>query len=93
MSLTIQEGIDRANKRKQAALGDIANLVHSSEAGDRAIFSGLDIDYQELATTAHAVGVSVALGTVQAMPVSAAVATAWVDGLLIGLLMGMEIDR
>lgn len=92
--ISITEAIEMAEARKQAVIGDTPGyLRHSgSEANDRAIFSGLDVDYAELAHVAGNIGPSLAAQAVY-MPCGALIAGAWVDGLLIGLLMGIDRGR
>lgn len=88
--ISLSKAIDQAEDRKVAVMGESPGLHFSpSEEHDRLVFSGLDIDYDEL----QQVGLSVSRyfhGQSAGVPLLPLFAAAWVDGLLIGLLAAQQ---
>jgi hypothetical protein len=97
--ITMAEAVERANARKAAAMSVPDDLtagivVSGSEETDRAVYAGLDVDYDELRGYGMAVGVNtVELAALQVVPLISLFCATWTEGLLIGLIMGREVDR
>lgn len=90
----LTEAMETAEARKVAAFGDDASgLVGDDPLQSRAIFSGFDLDHDELTEMANRVGVyfNAALldGMMGPRPLFSA---AWTDGFLIGLLLASSLE-
>lgn len=91
----LTEAIEAAEARKVAALGDdVSGLaVGDSSLQSRAIFSGFDLDHDELTEMANRVGIYFNAALLEGMmgprPLFSA---AWTDGFLIGLLLASSLE-
>lgn len=90
----LTEAIGAAEARKVAAFGDgVSGLVGDDPLQSRAIFSGFDLDHDELTEMANRVGIyfNAALldGMMGPRPLFSA---AWTDGFLIGLLLASSLE-
>ena len=83
----LAQAMEAAEARKQAALGGEANgLVYSDgELQDRMLLGGFDLDYDELSETATRVADYFAHMALM-VGLRSLFTSAWVDGLLTGLL-------
>lgn len=89
----LERALDAAEDRKQASLGNQSGLrFPNNELQERAIFSGFDIDYEELTFLAARVG-SYFHNSAGNVGLRALFSAAWVDGLLIGLLAASLPDE
>lgn len=83
----LQRAMLAAQGRKMAGFGNqVGMVIADSEQQDRAIFSGFDLDYDELVATST----SVAEAYTQAafnLGLGPLFISAWCDGLLTGLLL------
>jgi hypothetical protein len=76
-----------AEQRKLASIGDERGVILAdSELQDRAIFSGFDIDYNELVATSTNVADHFSQAA-YVFGLRALFTSAWCDGLLTGLLL------
>lgn len=92
----LTDGIEAANQRK-LAMGlfdsdtDESMIVYSeSEFANRSAFAGFDIDYEELCSTVANVGMFFLSQTAHS-DLPTLFQSAWVDGLLIGLMIGKNV--
>lgn len=83
--ISLADATQAADARKQAAHNMEIGFVFSGEAQDRAIFSGLDVDYDELAEFATRAGRMFCAYSPE-VPLRPLFVAAWVEGLLVGLL-------
>lgn len=86
----LEEAIAAAEARKEAALGIQPGAparfgVTASEELDRAVFSGFDLDYEELTVTALRAA-RIYHGQAATMPLLPLFISCWCDGILVGLM-------
>lgn len=81
----LERAVLAADARKRSQTGDIDGFVRGSEEQDRAVFSGFDIQYDELVGTSGAIA---DLYTMHARIIGlrALFVSCWCDGLLTGML-------
>lgn len=84
MESKLHRAINAAEARKQAAFGDVEGIVEGFQEG-RAVFSGFDIDFNQLTEIANAVGLNFS-GLASGIALGPLFSMAWTDGFLIGLL-------
>lgn len=84
----LERAIRAAEERKLAGLGDAASGIHfsSGEQADRAIFSGFDIGYGELAATSTEVA-EIYMRASHSIGLRPLFISSWCDGLLTGMLL------
>lgn len=90
----LEAAIEAAEARKAAALGDESvGFVTGDNAQSRAIFSGFDLDHDELTELASRIAVyyhaSVHEGMMGIRPLFS---SAWIEGLLVGLMVNTLPD-
>lgn len=89
----LEDACEAATQRKQAAIGENASLRHPTEFMARAVFSGFDIDHDELNAIARRVSYFFAALTIEDMAVHEATASSWIDGFLVGLMLGSQSEN
>lgn len=84
---SLKRAMEAAQQRKTAGIGDGEGIVMAeSELQDRAIFSGFDIEYEELVATSVAVAEMYSRAAYN-LGIGPLFTSAWCDGLLTGLLL------
>lgn len=80
--------MEAANARKIASMGALpeGELIYGTDFAERAMFSGFDIERDELVGTSIAVA-SMYAAAAQGMGLRPLFISAWCDGLLTGLLL------
>lgn len=87
---TLTDAMQAAEDRKTAALGEAEDdtVTLPSEFQRRAVFSGFDLDEEELKEVAARAGSYMAkLAAMSDMPLSQVFATCWTDAFLTGLMV------
>lgn len=82
----LQKAMQQAEDRKRLVSDENGIVLSRSEFEDRAVFSGFDIEYEELVGTSTAVGEAYCHGA-RVIGLRALFISAWCDGLLTGLLL------
>ena len=88
----LEAAIQAAEDRKRAALGERAGLVAADDPVQaRAIFSGFDLDHDELTATANRLSAYFNAHYLDGMTgIRALFAAAWTEGVLVGLMVAQQ---
>jgi hypothetical protein len=91
----IGDAIEAANSRKLAAgipdTTDEGLVFTQGQFTDRAVFSGFDIDYDELVSVIETVGAFFTTQACGAHPLIPLFRAAWTDGFLTGLMVKQNV--
>lgn len=91
----LTDAYEAAEARKEAALGADSMVSMPGDLQRRAVFLGFDIDHDELTEVVERVGYFFARlsASTDFIPLNKVMGSAWVDGFLIGLLLGKSTDK